>query len=140
MLKSFATSPNRLIASLCAALMLFYAATIPTKAMDKLQHAPAVMAEHDHVSLANFSVDVVHDSHEHHDDGPQDGGSQPDDHLAGGHHHHGDSSPSLMFPEFAANLGSGPLNSLHGLRNERQFTGLISVGPERPPRPLSLTA
>lgn len=137
-----ASALDRLIAALCVALMMFYAATMPAKAADQIQHAPALMVAHDHDGLDRFSIDAVHDGHDepaaHHDDTP-DTGDQPDDHLGGSHHHHGDSGPNLLVPNVAAAPGIAPSRSLHGARIERPIAGLRSLGPERPPRTTSLT-
>jgi len=136
-----ASAFDRLIAALCVALMLFYAATLPAKAADQIQHAPALMASHAHDGPGNFSIDTVHDSHvdhtDHHGDAPDDEGA-PGDHLAGGHHHHGDTGPNLLVPGGADAIGFGPIASLHAIGKDRQIDGLRSIGPERPPRTASL--
>lgn len=138
-----ALSLNRLIASLCIALMMFYAATAPAKAADQLQHLPSLMVTHDHGTLGIFSVDAVHDNYsnhaDHHDQTP-DTDDQPGDHLAGGHHHHGDTGPNLLVPGDANALGSFASGNVHGMRPDRQFAGLRPAGPEKPPRLLSLNA
>lgn len=137
-----ASVSDRLIAALCVALMMFYAATIPAKAADQIQHAPTFMVAHDHDGLDRFSMDAVHDGHDepatHYDNTP-DIGDQPDDHLGGSHHHHGDSGPNLLVPNIAAATAITPSASLHGARIERPIGGLRSLGPERPPRTTSLT-
>lgn len=136
-----ASAFDRLIAALCVALMLFYAATLPAKAADQLQHAPALMVAHEHDGLGGFSVEAVHDSHDdhadHHGDAPDDEG-QPSDHLAGGHHHHGDTGPNLLVPGAASAQGFALLAGPHGIGKDRRITGLRSIGPERPPRTTSL--
>ncbi len=134
---------DRLIGTLCVALMLFYAATAPAKAADQIQHSPVFMISHQHGELADFAVDTVHDSPaehaDHHDNAPADDESTPGDHLAGGHHHHGDTGPNLLVPNAVTASGIAPIGSLHGIGNDRQIAGRRSIGPERPPRPHSLT-
>lgn len=140
-----ALAMDRLIATLCVALMLFYAATIPAKAANQIQHAPGLMIAHDHDGPASFSVDTVHDfqdAHaEHHEDtdGNSNGDDEPGDRAGGGHHHHGDSGPNLIVPEIAAGQATISLANLHQAIRERHIVGLRSPGPERPPRSLSLT-
>lgn len=117
--------------------MLFYAATMPAKAFDRIQHSTAVVAHHDHTGLSSFSV---HEDHaDHHEDQPDSDGPQ-DDRLAGGHHHHGDTGPNLIVADAGADLPIAPLDGVHGIRHERKIAGLRSVGPERPPRDGSLNA
>ncbi|WP_295323799.1 hypothetical protein [uncultured Sphingopyxis sp.] len=132
---------ERLIAALCVALIMFYAATLPAKATDQLQHSPALMVPHEHGGLDSFTVDTVHESDndhvDRHDNAPDDE-SQPRDHVAGGHHHHGDSGPNLLVPGTAGTAAVLLSSGLHGLRKDRQIAGLRPVGPERPPRSLSL--
>ncbi|WP_188237021.1 hypothetical protein [Sphingopyxis sp. LK2115] len=133
---------DRLIAALCVALMMFYAATAPAKAADQIEHSPAFMVWHNHGDVGNFTLDAVHDSHDehadHHDDAPADE-EAPADHLAGGHHHHGDTGPNLLVPNAAMAGAIAPTAALLGIGKDRQFSGLSSVGPERPPRTFSLT-
>ncbi len=100
------TSPahaiDRMIATLCVAVMMFYAATMPAKAAAQIQHAPALMVAHDHQGSDNFAIDVMHDDHAAPHDDPPDSGDQSDDDLGGSHHHHGDSGPNLLVPNVAA--------------------------------------
>ena len=141
MLTLTASAIDRLIASLCVALMMFYAATLPAKAADQIQHAPALLVSHDHAGFDNFSVDAVHDDHHEHADDHEDmpdGDGQPSDHLAGGHHHHGDSGPSLLVSDAAVSPAMALLTGLHEIGKDRQIAGLRSIGPERPPRTISL--
>lgn len=142
-LTPIASAFDRLIAALCVALMIFYAATIPAKATDQIQHSPALMMAHDHGDADTLTIDAVHDSHQdhadHHGNVPDDEG-QPSDHLAGGHHHHGDSGPNLLVPRGADAPGFGRIAGLHGIGQDRHIAGLKSIGPERPPRLFSLTA
>lgn len=136
---SSARAIDRLIATLCVALMMFYAATMPAKAAGQIQHAPTLMVVHDHQGSDIFAIDAVHDDHAApHDDLPNTG-DQPDDDLGGSHHHHGDSGPNLLVPSVAAALAIAPWRSPHGTRIERPIAGLQSLGPERPPRTTSLT-
>lgn len=132
---------DRLILSLCALLMMFYAATMPAKAADQLQHAPSFMVAHDHKNAADFSVDAVHHSFDnhaaHHDDAP-DSDSEPDDPVPSGHHHHGDSGPNLLAPDVVTAPALTSLADLHGIGKDRRIAGLRSIGPERPPRMTSL--
>ncbi len=135
---------DRLIAALCAALMLFYAATVPVKAADQIQHSPAFMVAHDHGNAGRFIPDTVHDSIAEHA-GHHGGASVDDkgtggDHPAGGHHHHGDTGPSLLVPNAIIAAGLTPPASMHGIGKDRRIAGLRPVGPERPPRLRSLTA
>lgn len=133
---------ERLTAALCAALMLFYAATIPAKAANEIQHTPALMAEHDHSGIAGFSIDAVHDNdgvHAQHHEGTPEEDDQTDDRVVGGHHHHGDSGSSLLVANAATAVNIAPSGSLHDARSERPISGLRSPGPERPPRSISLT-
>lgn len=122
---------------------MFYAATVPAKAADQIQHSPALMASHDHGSTSSFMLDAVHDSPDqhadHHDDGPVDNEGTPTGHVAGGHHHHGDTGPNLLVPNAATAGAIAPAAPLHGIGKDRPFVGLRSLGPERPPRHLSLT-
>tara|TARA_R110000850_G_scaffold100755_1_gene208442 strand:+ start:364 stop:795 length:432 start_codon:yes stop_codon:yes gene_type:complete len=133
---------DRLTAALCALLMIVYAATMPAKAADQIEHAPALMIAHEHSGPESFSLDTVHDHHdahaEHHED-TSDGENEPSDLAAGGHHHHGDSGPNLIVPDAAAAHGAAPSANLHEADGERQIAGLRSPGPERPPRSISLT-
>ncbi|MBA4751332.1 MAG: hypothetical protein H2055_03775 [Sphingopyxis sp.] len=48
MTNPLASAKDRLTGALCVALMLFYAATIPAKAANQIQHAPGLMTAHDH--------------------------------------------------------------------------------------------
>lgn len=117
--------------------MLFYASTMPARAMDQVEHA-AIITGHDHGGPSDFPVDVVYDAEAHdadHHPGALDGDEQTGDPVAGGHHHHGDSGPNLLVPGTAAVLLS---SGLHGFRKDRQIAGLRPVGPERPPRSPSL--
>lgn len=143
MLTRISSRFERLIAALCVALMLFYAATAPAKAADQIQHSPAFMVAHDHASAGTFTLEAVHDGHDehadHHDEAPADDEGTPADHLAGGHHHHGDTGPNLLVPDAATTAAMTPPASLRGIGKDRQITGLRSVGPDRPPRSLSLT-
>ncbi|KTE16992.1 hypothetical protein [Sphingopyxis sp. H115] len=135
---------DRLIAALCVALMIAYAAAVPAKAADQIQHSPAFMISHDHGDVGNFTLDAVHDSHDehadHHDDAPADDEGTRADHLAGGHHHHGDTGPNLLVPNAAVAAAIAVSAALHGIGKDRQFAGLRPIGPERPPRLGSLTA
>lgn len=135
---------DRLIAALCVALLIAYAATVPAKAADQIQHSPAFMVSHDHDDDGSFTLDAVHDSHDehadHHDDAPADDEGTPADHLAGGHHHHGDTGPNLLVPNAAMAAAIAPSAALHGIGKDRLFAGLRPVGPERPPRLDMLTA
>lgn len=137
------TSParaiDRLIAMLCVALMMFYAATMPAKAAGQIQHAPALMVVHDHQGADSFAIDAVHDDHAAPHDDSHDTGDQPDDDLDGSHHHHGDSGPNLLIPNIATATSLAPSGSLLGGRIERPIAGLRALGPERPPRTISLT-
>jgi hypothetical protein len=137
------TSParaiDRLIAMLCVALMMFYAATMPAKAAGQIQHAPALMVVHDHQGADSFAIDAVHDDHAAPHDDSHDTGDQPDDDLDGSHHHHGDSGPNLLVPNVATATSLAPSGSLLGGRIERPIAGLRALGPERPPRTISLT-
>ena len=62
------------------------------------------MMAHDEKDAADVSVDVIHDSVDHHavhhDDAP-DGDEEPGDPASGGHHHHGDNGPNLLVPHAA---------------------------------------
>jgi hypothetical protein len=140
MFGSIASASGRAIAALCVALMLFYAATVPVRAANQIEHAPALMVAHEHDGFGNFSVEAVHDDDhaDHHDDSPAS--DDTSDHLAGGHHHHGDSVPNLLVPDEAAPPAMPPYAGLHGISKNRLFAGLRSIGPERPPRTTSLTA
>ncbi len=137
------TSParaiDRMIATLCVAVMMFYAATMPAKAAAQIQHAPALMVAHDHQGADNFAIDVVHDDHAAPHGDPPDSGDQSDDDLGGSHHHHGDSGPNLLVLNVAAVPSIAPWRSPHGTQIERPIAGLRSLGPERPPRTTSLT-
>ncbi len=122
---------------------MVYAATLPVKAAHQLQHLPSLMITHDHGVLGAILVDVVHDDHSghsgYHAQSP-DTDEQPGEHLAGGHHHHGDTGPNLLVPSDANALGSYAAADMHAARPDRQFAGFRPVGPERPPRLLSLNA
>lgn len=134
---------DRLIATLCVALMLFYAATIPAKAANQIQHAPGLMLAHDHDVPISFSVDAVHDyqdAHAEHHEDTSDSEDEPSDRAGGGHHHHGDSGPNLLVPEAAAGQATISRASLHQSISERHIVGLRSPGPERPPRSVTLNA
>lgn len=133
-LKTLASNIDRLTVAFCITLLMFFAATVPTKAVDEFQHAPMILAEHDHAGPSIFSVDAVLDEHDEHDTNAPNSDAQPDEHLAGGHHHHGDSGSSLIVPVAALNAAARPSSRLHGVWHERQIPGLRSVGPERPPR------
>lgn len=128
---------DRLIAALCVALMLFYAATMPVKAANQIQHSPALLVAHNHDSIGTFPVDVVHDGYDeravHHED-TQEAGGQPDENSARGHHHHGDSGPNLLIPNIVAARGVAPLRTLHRVQAERPIAGRRTLGPDRPPR------
>jgi hypothetical protein len=133
---------DRLIATLCVALMLFYAATIPAKAANQIQHMPGLMIAHDHDGPASFSVDTVHDyqdAHAEHHEDTSDSEGEPGDRAGGGHHHHGDSGPNLLVPEAASGQVCASLASLHQAIREHHIVGLRSPGPERPPRSITLT-
>lgn len=135
--------PDRLIAALCALLMMVYAAAMPARAAHQIQHGPTVMIEHDHSAADDFSLEAVDDHHgahaDHHDDAP-DGDNEPGDNLAGGHHHHGDSGPNLLVPNATAAGAMAASPRLHGFEKDRPIAGLRSIGPERPPRTTPLTA
>lgn len=138
----FPPSLERLIAALCAALMLFYAATVPVKAADQIEHTSAFMTSHDHEGSGDFALDIVHcstDAHAAHHDAAPDTNDQPGDQRTGGHHHHhGDTGPNLIVAETDTGFGMAPSDSLHGIRKELPIAGMRSVGPERPPRMISL--
>lgn len=123
--------------------MLFYAATMPAKAADQLQHSSALMVPHAHDGLGGFSVDAVHDDHDHqsahHDDGA-DTGEPTDGEMADGHHHHGDAGPNMLVCETPMPSSLLLADDLYGVGKERSITGLRPVGPERPPRRFSLIA
>lgn len=135
--------PSRLILLLCALLMTLYATTIPAKAANQLQHAPSFMMTHDHKDAADFSVDVIHNSVDHHavhhDDVPE-GDEEPGDPASSGHHHHGDNGPNLLVPDAATapTILSPP--HMQVAEKDRHVAGLRSIGPERPPRTASLNA
>ena len=134
---------DRLIAALCAALMLFYAATVPAKAAGQLQHSPALMVAHDHGDGSAFTLDAVHDNaaeHADHHGAPADDEGTRGDHSVGGHHHHGDTGPNLLVPNAIIAAATAPPASLLGIGKDRRIVGLRHFGPERPPRLLSLTA
>jgi len=131
----------RFVASLCVALMAFYAATAPVKAADQIQHMPALIALHAHDNIGSFPIYSDHGSDgtflDHHGQEPV-GDSQPDDPLGAGHHHHGDTGPNLIVPNVMAALSLTPSADLHVIGTDRQIAGLRSIGPERPPRLFSL--
>lgn len=139
----FTPFADRLIAALCALLMMFYAATVPARAIDQIQHSPALMVSHEHGGDAAFGLDAVHDDladHEAHHEKAPDADDQPGEHFAGGHHHHGDGGSNLLVPGGAYALAHAAANSLHGPWSERQIDGQRPGGPERPPRYNSLSA
>lgn len=139
--KPSASLLDRLILALCALLVMFYAAMMPAKAADQLQHAPSFMVAHDHKDAADFSVNAVHDGFDDHaadhDDAPKSDDG-PDAPVSGGHHHHGDSAPSLLVPDAVIAPAIAWLADLHGIDKDRKIAGLRSIGPERPPRTTSL--
>lgn len=142
-LTPIASAFDRLIVALCVALMLFFAATAPARAADQIQHSPAFIASHAHGGLGSLTFDAVHDSQDEHADhhgGAPGDEDAPGDHLGGGHHHHGDHGPNLLAPQGVMAGVMAPLSSLHGIGKDRRIAGLRPLGPERPPRTLSLTA
>ena len=135
-------SLDRLVAALCVVMLMFYAATVPAKAVDQVRHTPTTMIAHDHSGPADFAINAVpgsHDDHaEHFGDAPADEESGKP--FAGGHHHHhGDSGPNLLVPDAATARTMSSSARLHAFDKDRHIAGLRSIGPERPPRFTSLT-
>ena len=134
---------NRLMAALCVALIMVYAATMPVKAANQIQHNLPAMIAHQHDTLDVVSIEAVHEDSagqsDHHKDDPDSQDRSGED-MAGGHHHHGDSGSSLLVPGAALTTASAPLASLPGMGKVRAMAGLRSIEPERPPRQAALIA
>lgn len=126
---------DRWVAMLCIALLLVFSFASLSSAVDEVQHAPGVSVGHEHVFLSDLSLAQGHE-HTPHAPTPDDAG--PTDHLSG-HHHHGDSGSSLIL------LGSYSAGefawaaAMHGMEPERRAPGQRVAGPERPPKPSSLS-
>lgn len=134
---------NRLVATLCVLLTFVYAATMPVKASNQIQHMMPATVAHQHSVLAAVPVDVDHD----HDAVQADHGApDPSDHDRSGgdangeHHHHGDSGSNILLPAAATTPELAPSTRLEGLGTERAIAGLRAIEPERPPRLSSLNA
>lgn len=134
---------NRLIAALCVALIMVYAATMPVKAANQIQHNLPAMTMHQHDSFDVVSIQAVHEDRagqaDHHKDDP-DSRDRTGEDMAGGHHHHGDGGSSLLVPGAAITTAMAPPASLPGMGKVRAIAGLRSIEPERPPRHATLIA
>lgn len=135
-------SLNRLVAALCVLILMFYAATVPAKAVDQVRHAPTIMIAHDHSGPADFAINAVPGSHDDHADHFGDAPADEESGKpfgAGHHHHHGDSGPNLLVPDAASAAAITASSGLQAFGKDRHVAGLRSIGPERPPRTTPLT-
>lgn len=134
---------NRLVATLCVLLTFVYAATMPVKASNQIQHMMPATVAHQHSVLAAVPVDTDHDHDAIHADHGEPDSSDHD--RSGGdangeHHHHGDSGSNILLPAAATTPELTPSTRLEGLGTERAIAGLRAIEPERPPRLSSLNA
>jgi len=132
---------KRLVATLCVALTMFYAATMPAKAGNQIQHTLPIATAHQHSAIdvvaSDATTDDGADHADHHRDSPDDQ-DRSDKDSANGHHHHGDGGSSALLPEAMAAATMVPTGSLRNIGRETAITGLRSIEPERPPRNTSL--
>lgn len=126
---------DRWVAMLCIALVLVFSFASLSSAIDKVQHASGVSVAHEHVFLSDLSLAQDHEQ-AHHSSTPDDAG--PTDHLAG-HHHHGDSGSSLILLGFYSAGEFAWSGTTHRMETERRAPGQRVPGPERPPKPSSLS-
>ncbi len=134
---------NRLVATLCVALTIVYAATMPVKANNQIQHLMPVTVAHQHSMLGVVPVDADHKGAAVHADHDKHGSEEQNRSGAdgnSGHHHHGDSGSTILLPDAAATPQLAPSAGITGLGKERAIAGLRSIEPDRPPRTTSLNA
>jgi hypothetical protein len=139
-------STNRVCAVLCIALTLVFAGASLSRMVDQIQHAPGASAVHEHLIFSDISLDDAHDLELDHDQGQHeadnDGSDEPDssDQIAGGHHHHGDSGSGLIV---LASTDAGEIAMVGDALNavpDRPAIGFEIQGPERPPKPSTISA
>lgn len=120
---------------------MFYAATMPAKAGNQIQHNLPIATAHQHSALDVVASDATTDDDadhaDHHRDSPDDQ-DRSDNDSANGHHHHGDSGSSALLPEAMSGAATGPTRSQRRIGHETAIAGLRSIEPERPPRNTSL--
>lgn len=127
---------NKICAMLCIALALVFAGASLASAVDRVQHGPGGSPAHEHMLFSDISLEDTHDQ-DHHQ--PDQGGEDPSDRLAGGHHH-GDSGSGLIIPASADATVAALLDEAHGLAPDRPALGFRIQGPERPPKPSTISA
>lgn len=133
-----------MLAMLCVALAMVFAAASATSVVDHAQHEMGVVHEHG-VSLSFVSVDdcaIDAAAHVHADDEAdgQGPGDASDATPGAGHHHHADApvgAPGGSVTVEAAHLASATSGAEPGEANPK---GVRPGGLERPPRPLAILA
>lgn len=127
---------NKICAMLCIALALVFAGASFASAVDRMQHGPGGSPAHEHMLFSDISLEDAHDQ-DHHQ--PAQGDEDPTDRLVGGHHH-GDSGSGLIILASADATVASLLDEAHGLAPDRPALGFRIQGPERPPKPSTISA
>ena len=126
---------NKICAMLCIALALVFAGASLASAVDRMQHGPGGSPTHEHLLFSDISLEDAHEDHHQ----PDQGDGDPSDRLAGGHHH-GDSGSGLIILASADATVAALLDEAHGLAPDRPAFGFRIQGPERPPKPSTISA
>jgi hypothetical protein len=126
---------NKICAMLCIALALVFAGASLASAVDRMQHGPGGSPTHEHMLFSDISLEDAHEDHHQPDQGNED----PTDRLAGSHHH-GDSGSGLIILASADATVAALVDEAHGLAPDRPVLGFRIQGPERPPKPSTISA
>lgn len=118
-------------------LALLFAGASSSNMLDRVQHAPSVASDHEHVLFSGLTAESDHsDDHRSSDDDESDTGRVPQGH----HHHHGDAGSAI--PLDASDRSSiAPVRSHpHDVGPTGERPGSNAAGLERPPRGMTMNA
>ena len=128
-----------LLATLCVALSVVFAATSVASVVDRIQHA--VQMPHEHAS--ELTLIAVDDDHHHAADHPKqddrdDADQAPGDHAAGPGHHHADAPTGSLngTSETSAAVSVGAASPV--TLGPAGAKGIRPGGLERPPKPIAI--
>lgn len=129
----------RLCSMLCIGLMFAFASANMASVVDRIQHQSAVVSDHGHLPFSK----IVFDSSNHPEHDTADSGDTKDapDHQPGtGNHHHADTGSGLLAPLWQDS--SWVLSGTGAWRSsaDNRMPGLLTHGPERPPKSSAIPA
>ncbi|GAA0444096.1 MULTISPECIES: hypothetical protein [Sphingomonas] len=137
---------SQICAVLCIALTLVFAGASLSRSIDQIQHAPGASPIHEHLVFSDISLDDAHDLELDHDgdhhevDHNEPDDSDSSDHLPGSHHHHGDSGSGLIVLASTGAAEAALADDAPNAVPDRPAIGFKVQGPERPPKPSTISA